>query len=217
MCIIRLLVIFRFILNQKVQIPVLPYFGACGRLTFVQGPYKPLMDFIKEPLALRVHLASQILQMIDGFMQDDTQWLLFTRDLNYHSFIVTDSNQVFLKDLSYLMLIDKELQNEEDYENPISKDTWSESKFDELYYDLVDSKTEECDEKCAKVFDYAGHMFSIVCRFVLSDDNDDQNYRRTNPAAKSYPGLYNKEWKISNMHSVEIAEILSYTFFAKIS
>jgi len=69
--------IYKFILNQKVQIPVLPYFGACGRLTFVQGPYKPLMDFIKEPLALRVHLASQILQMIDGFMQDDTQWLLF--------------------------------------------------------------------------------------------------------------------------------------------
>ena len=29
------------------------------------------------------------------------------RDLNYHSFVVTDANQVFLKDLSQVMLIDK--------------------------------------------------------------------------------------------------------------
>ena len=29
--------LYKFILNQKVQIPILPYFGACGRLTFVQG------------------------------------------------------------------------------------------------------------------------------------------------------------------------------------
>ena len=33
-------------------------------------------------------------------------------------------------------------------------------------------------------------MFSIVCRFVLSDQKEDANYRRTNPAAKSYPGLF---------------------------
>ena len=45
--------LYKFILNQKVQIPILPYFGACGRLTFVQGPYKPLSSFISEPLALR--------------------------------------------------------------------------------------------------------------------------------------------------------------------
>ena len=56
-------------------------------MTFIQGPYKPLTEFIKEPLALRAHLGGQILQMIDGFIQDDFHWLLFTRDLNYASFI----------------------------------------------------------------------------------------------------------------------------------
>ena len=29
--------LYKFILNQKVQIPILPYFGACGRLSFVQA------------------------------------------------------------------------------------------------------------------------------------------------------------------------------------
>ena len=99
---------YKFILNQKLQFPVLPYFGACGRLTFIQGPYKPLTHFIQESLALRVNLAGQILQLVDGFIQDDPMWLLFTRDLNYDSFIVTDANQVFLKDLSYVMLIGNE-------------------------------------------------------------------------------------------------------------
>ena len=97
--------LYKFILNQKVQIPILPYFGACGRLTFVQGPYKPLSSFISEPLAIRAHLSAQVLQLIDGFIQDDVNWLLFTRDLNYDNFIVTDANQVFLKDLSHVMLI----------------------------------------------------------------------------------------------------------------
>ena len=71
----------------------------------VQGPYKPLSSFIKEPIALRAHLSAQILQLIDGFIQDDVNWLLFTRDLNYDNFIVTDANQVFLKDLSHVMLL----------------------------------------------------------------------------------------------------------------
>ena len=52
----------------------------------------------------------------------------------------------------------------------------------------MDVKNEESDEKCSKVFDYAGHMFSIVCRMVLSDIESDVAYRRVNPAAKSYPG-----------------------------
>merc|ERR1712156_983255 len=54
----------------------------------------------------------------------------------------------------------------------------------------VDVKNDnEYQEQCSKVFDYAGHMFSIVCTFVLSDLEQDLEYRRTNPLAKSYPGL----------------------------
>lgn len=49
---------YKVILHQKIQIPVLPYFGACGRLTFLQGPYKPLTAYIKDNLALRVNLGT---------------------------------------------------------------------------------------------------------------------------------------------------------------
>jgi len=178
--------LYKFILNQKVQIPILPYFGACGRLTFVQGPYKPLSSFISEPLAIRAHLSAQVLQLIDGFIQDDVNWLLFTRDLNYDNFIVTDANQVFLKDLSHVMLLDKDKINSEDKEDEV----WSNDVFDEFYDKLVDVKHDnEYQEQCSRIFDYAGHMFSIVCSFVLSDLEPDLENRRGNPLAKSYPGL----------------------------
>jgi len=178
--------LYKFILNQKVQIPILPYFGACGRLTFVQGPYKPLSSFISEPLALRAHLSAQVLQLIDGFIQDDVNWLLFTRDLSYDNFIVTDANQVFLKDLSHVMLIDKDAMQGEDNNN----DDWTDESFDEFYDKLVDVKHDDgYQEQCSRIFDYAGHMFSLVCSFVLSDLEKDLENRRGNPLAKSYPGL----------------------------
>jgi len=181
--------LYKFMLNQKVQIPVLPYFGSCGRITFVQGPYKPLSHYIKESLALRVHLAAQILQMIDGFIQDDEHWLLFTRDLSYHNFIVTDANQVFLKDLSHVMLVDKEMYNgASEQGSSHDNDHWTDDKFDAFYDQLVDDKGEEYVDKCSRIFDYAGHMFSLVCRFVLSDLASDVEYRRQNPLAKSFPG-----------------------------
>ena len=68
-------------------------------------------------------------------------------------------------------------------------ENWSNEVFDGIYDKLVDVKNDnEYQEQCSKVFDYAGHMFSIVCTFVLSDLEQDLEYRRTNPLAKSYPG-----------------------------
>ena len=169
---------------------MLPYFGACGRLTFVQGPYKPLSQFVKESLPVRVNLASQVLQLIDGFIQDDPNWLLFTRDLSYDNFIVTNANQVFLKDLSHIMLIDRNLFLSEDDNTNNSSDNWTDDKFDDFYEDLVETKNDtKYHEKCSKVFDHAAHMFSLVCKFILSDLEQDLESRRANPLAKSYPGL----------------------------
>ena len=179
----------KFILNQKVSIPILPYFGACGRLTFIQGPYKPLSSFIKEPLALRVNLGAQILQLIDDFIHNDINWLLFTRDLNYDNFIVSEGNQVFLKDMSHVLIIDKEAFDLEDV-NDTQIQNWSDAKFDEYYEDLVGIKNDQnYVETCSKLPDYSLHMFSLACQFVLSDLEHDLESRRSNPLAKSYPGL----------------------------
>ncbi len=180
--------VYKFILNQKLQFPVLPYFGACGRLTFIQGPYKALTDFIAEPLAVRVHLGAQVLQLVDGFIHDDPNWLLFTRDLSYDNFIVTDANQVFLKDLSHVMLIDKDFYTQPDTDEEEVK--WSNDRFDKLYDGLVETKNDtNYQAQCSSVFDYTEHMYSLVCQYVLSDLEHDKELRRTNPLAKSYPGL----------------------------
>ena len=58
---------------------------------------------------------------------------------------------------------------------------------------MADAKSEESEEKCAKIFDYASHMFSIVCRSVLSDLEHDVASRSnttTNKAlAQTNPGI----------------------------
>ena len=68
-------------------------------------------------------------------------------------------------------------------------DEWTDEAFDEFYDKLVDVKHDEgYQEQCSRIFDYAGHMFSLVCSFVLSDLEKDLENRRGNPLAKSYPG-----------------------------
>ena len=74
----------------------------------------------------------------------------------------------------------------------INDDNWSDEAFEEFYDKLVDVKHEEgYQEQCSRIFDYAGHMFSIACSFVLSDLDQDVQNRRSNPLAKSYPGTVN--------------------------
>ena len=49
----------RFILSQKLQFPVLPFFGACGRVSLIQGPHKPLQTYLQESLAVRIDLGKE--------------------------------------------------------------------------------------------------------------------------------------------------------------
>ena len=47
-------------------------------------------------------------------------------------------------------------------------ENWSNEVFDGIYDKLVDVKNDnEYEDQCSKVFDYAGHMFSIVCTCLL--------------------------------------------------
>jgi hypothetical protein len=132
-------------------------------------------------------VALQILQMVDGFIQDDPNWLLFTRDLSYSNFVVTDANQVLLKDLSHIMLLDKDMFSTETPEE--KEDKCDDECFDKFYDDLVGTKHEHNkNEECSKILDYSGHMFSLACRLVISDLDADVEHRRSNPLAKSFPG-----------------------------
>ena len=51
---------FRFVLASRLQVPMLPFFGACGRSTFIQGPTKPLSSFLEEPAIVRIDLGNTI-------------------------------------------------------------------------------------------------------------------------------------------------------------
>ena len=48
--------VYRFGLANKLQFPFLPFFGACGRSTFVQGPVVPLKNYMDQPLEVRLQL-----------------------------------------------------------------------------------------------------------------------------------------------------------------
>ena len=48
--------VYRFGLANKLQFPFLPFFGACGRSTFVQGPVVPLKNYLDQPLEVRLQL-----------------------------------------------------------------------------------------------------------------------------------------------------------------
>ena len=51
--------VYRFGLANKLQFPFLPFFGACGRATFVQGPVVPLRKYLDQPLEVRLQLGEE--------------------------------------------------------------------------------------------------------------------------------------------------------------
>ena len=51
--------VYRFGLANKLQFPFLPFFGACGRATFVQGPVVPLRSYLDQPLEVRLQLGEE--------------------------------------------------------------------------------------------------------------------------------------------------------------
>ena len=53
------MLLYRIVLASRLQFPMLPFFGACGRATFIQGPTKPLSSFLDEPAIVRIDLGNK--------------------------------------------------------------------------------------------------------------------------------------------------------------
>jgi len=184
--------VYRFGLANKLQFPFLPFFGACGRSTFVQGPVVSIKTYLDQPLQVRLELAAEVLKMVEGFIHEDPLWLLFTTDLSLDNLVVEESGQVFLRDLSLVMLIDKDTQQKNDDDAATGKDAdanadhmhsaASSSKapficdnkcFGDFYDDLVGGRpgADEEGQQCKSVSRYAGHMYSLVCQNVLQQQS----------------------------------------------
>ena len=111
--------------------------------------------------------------MVEGFINEDPMWLLFTTDLNIDNLVVEESGQVFLRDLSQVMLIDKDTlhlkdENADHYHNSNQKAPFvCDGKcFTDFYDELVSPKGAD---NCAKINQYAGHMYTLVCQNVFQD------------------------------------------------
>lgn len=48
--------VYRLVMGMKLNFPLLPFFGACGLATFIQGPLKPLDNYLGQPLPIRIEL-----------------------------------------------------------------------------------------------------------------------------------------------------------------
>ena len=57
------MLLYRFVLASRLQFPMLPFFGACGRATFIQGPTKPLSSFLDEPAIVRIDLGNKKVEL----------------------------------------------------------------------------------------------------------------------------------------------------------
>ena len=156
-----------------------------------------------------------MLQLIDGFLNDDSNWLIFTTALTIENFIVTEGGQVFLNDLNEVMLIDKELFPDEDGSGKYRANSDSmicdincfENFYDSLFNtgdmkqnnENVKHKT---SDKCYEIHKYAPHMFSLVCKNVL----------RTNYNTKGLlHSLINLKISDDNTSEIDSKEAVSYT------
>jgi hypothetical protein len=90
----------RFIQHSQIRIPQLAFYGTCGRVTVVEGGYKPLSDYMDQSLEVRKGLAAQLLKLLEIFLNEDPNWLLVTTDITMDSLVVTSGGQLVLHDLN---------------------------------------------------------------------------------------------------------------------
>ena len=79
-----------------------------------EADYRPLARFLDSELGLRKHIAVQIIQLIDTFVQEDPNWVLFQDQFSVDSFVVARSGSVVLHDFNRVMMVDRDLLDEED-------------------------------------------------------------------------------------------------------
>jgi len=158
----------------------------------------PLTNYLEQPLEVRIQLGAEVLKMVEGFIHEDPMWLLFTQDLTMDNLVVEESGQVFLKDLSQVMLLDKDdLEGLTDgsehlhsgasgQKNPFTCDS---ACFDEFYKKLVSPQLGG-DDPCKKVDRFAGHMYTLVCQNILLE-NEPEGGGLFHSLSKDEEGLSN--------------------------
>ena len=171
----------RFMLHAGIRVPKLGFYGACGRVTAVEGGYKPLSDYMEQSLEVRKGLAAQLLKLVEILINEDANWLLVTTDITMDSLVVTTGGEVVFHDLNQLMFIDRDMVDEETGDGEEK-----ECNFQclwKFYEDLVEGSDKS---GCYQMGDRAEIMFALACKNVLSDMEEE---RRIRPKSADQRGL----------------------------
>ncbi len=178
--------VHRLLRTQGARVPLLGVAGACGRVAVAEAAYKPLSAYLDQPLDVRKGLALQALRLMEGYVDEDPRWVLFTTDVHLDNLVVTNAGQVALLDMSGVMLIDRDLvdgeMEEEEVEN---EDDAVQGACDmkclmDFYDGLMadeDSTGSKTNPGCLKVKDKLETMFALLCKNVLSDMDEDRRDR----------------------------------------
>ncbi|XP_059087062.1 uncharacterized protein LOC131883574 [Tigriopus californicus] len=165
------LVAYKLIVNQQIRIPHLNLYGSCGRVTLIEGEFRPLSKFLDHSLELRKGLAAQLLAMIDTFLNEDPNWVLFMTEITMDNLVVTKSGEVAFLDFSRLMFIDRDFLDE-DFKAERKK-----CDFDCLEAFQTALIQSEETTPCYQIRPYLEYMYALVCRNILSDADIDRKSR----------------------------------------
>lgn len=187
-------VLLKFQDTVNTNFPLPNYQGTCGRLAVWEGGVTPLKDHLQESFEERAGLASQILQLVDDFQNEDPNWYFLYTEFSYNSLSVTKEGEILLTDLQDVAIIDKTLFTPtEDLISGTNERLCNEICFQKFTRDILTSPN--VTDVCSQLRHYGQLMYAIVCKEILSDLEEHKmegffNYEKNKDQQKSrYSGL----------------------------
>ncbi|XP_077994097.1 divergent protein kinase domain 2A-like [Glandiceps talaboti] len=161
------------------------YIGECGRIIVVENPGKPLIQFFNDTWEQRVSLSLQLLDLIDKFFKDNSDWLLLFTDFHYSNFAVTESGRVILTKLKDVLIIDKYdnkqfsgvIDNHVNYDRPCNE---------ECFAAFVQKLLKDPTSYCKDIQYYAQMMYALGCRWLLSANLEHKLHSNGDDTIKAY-------------------------------
>ncbi|XP_076332813.1 divergent protein kinase domain 2B-like isoform X2 [Tachypleus tridentatus] len=186
-------VLLKFQDTVNTNFPLPNYQGTCGRLAVWEGGVTPLKDHLQESFEERAGLASQILQLVDDFQNEDPNWYFLYTEFSYNSLSVTKEGEILLTDLQDVTIIDKTLFPPKDLVSGTNERLCNEICFQKFTSDILTSPN--VTDVCSQLRHYGQLMYAIVCKEILSDLEEHKmegllNYEKNKDQQKSrYSGL----------------------------
>ncbi|XP_022254124.1 uncharacterized protein LOC106469853 isoform X2 [Limulus polyphemus] len=155
-------VLLKFQDTVNTNLPIPNFQGTCGRLAVWEGGLTPLEDHLQESFEERAGLASQLLQLVDDFQNEDPNWYFLYTEFSYNSLSVTKEGEILLTNLQDVAIIDKTL-----FPQRTNERLCNDICFQKFTRDILTSPN--VTGVCSQLRHYGQLMYAIVCKQILSD------------------------------------------------